>query len=383
MKKLCTTLFAVLSLGIVFAQQDTIPPKDTLANSQGINIGNVVTMSGHWFIAYRDGYSQSHADESTPSVRLHESGVVLKRSYFTLKKELSDIFSVRYTQDITIDTEGDDAGNVETRMKYLYLKVKPRIKSEVFTGLWLEGGMVHRPWLDYEQKINSYRVQDNMAIERNKLFNSADFGVTVGGNIGPKMDKKFLKEVNGAMTGKYFSYALGVYNGGGYSGSEKNVSKVFAGRFSVRPLANMLPELQFSTYFNMGKGNTEAEPDFNQLMGFAAWTGRNLTLTAQYHTGEGDFKGKYVQAEDKAQALKNQGYSFFGEYQFGSSPWALWARHDYFALEREKEDEIVRRYIGGLTYRVNKNIRLILNTEQTEKMGERDNVYELNLEVVF
>lgn len=383
MKKLCVTLLGVVSLWTLYAQQDSISKKDIQENSQGINIGNVVTMSGHWFIAYRDGYSQSHADESTPSVRLHESGVVLKRSYFTLKKELSDIFSVRYTQDITIDTEGDDAGNVETRMKYLYLKVKPRINSDVFTGLWLEGGMVHRPWLDYEQKINSYRVQDNMAIERNKLFNSADFGLTVGGNIGPKMDKKFLKEVNGAMPGKYFSYVLGIYNGGGYSGAEKNTDKVVAGRLSFRPLANQFPELQVSTYFNVGKGNTEEEPDFNQLMGFAAWTGRNLTLTAQYHTGKGDFKGKYVEKEDLTKSLKNHGYSFFGEYQFGKSPWALWARHDYFALEREEQEDIVRRYIGGLTYRVNKNIRLILNTEHTEKQGERDNVYELNLEVVF
>lgn len=384
MKKLTIVLMLVLSITSLFAQhQDSIQAKNRQAKAEGVSIGNFVTMSGHWFIAYRDGYSQTHADEAVPSVRTHESAVVLKRSYFTLKKKLNDVFSVRYTQDITIDTEGSDAGNVETRMKYLYLKVKPRINSKIFTGLWLEGGMVHRPWLDYEQKINSYRVQDNMAIERNKLFNSADFGLTVGGNIGPKMDKKFLKEVNGAMPGKYFSYALGVYNGGGYSGAEKNVSKVFAGRLSFRPLANTIPELQFSTYFNVGKGNTEQEPDFNQLMGFAAWTGRNLTLTAQYHTGEGDFKGKYVKAEDKTKSLKNHGYSFFGEYQFGKSPWAVWARHDYFALKREMQDDITRRYIGGITYRVNRNIRLILNTEQTELRGETDNVYELNLEIVF
>lgn len=383
MKKLRITLVFLLVGYWLFGQQDTISEKKNPEQAEGISIGNFVTMSGHWFIAYRDGYSQTHADEAAPSERIHKSSVVLKRSYFTLKKQLNDIFSVRYTQDITIDTEGDDAGNVETRMKYLYLKVKPRIHSEIFTDLWLEGGMVHRPWLDYEQKINSYRVQDNMAIERNKLFNSADFGLTIGGNIGPKMDKKFLREVNGAMKGKYFSYALGIYNGGGYSGAEKNTNKVIAGRFSFRPLANTIPELQMSTYFNVGRGNTEDAPHFNQWMGFAAWTGRNLTLTAQYHTGEGDFKGRYVKEQDKTKSLKNHGYSFFGEYKFGRSPWAVWARHDYFALDHESHEDITRRYIGGITYRVNKNIRLILNTEQAEERGERDNVYELNLEIVF
>lgn len=384
MKKLSIIATLFLCVNFLFAQQqDTIQTQKKQERAEGVSIGNFATMSGHWFIAYRDGYSQTHADETTPAIKIHNSGVVLKRSYFTLKKDLNDIFSVRYTQDITIDTEGSDAGNVETRMKYLYLKVKPRINSKIFTGLWLEGGMVHRPWLDYEQKINSYRVQDNMAIERNKLFNSADFGLTIGGNIGPKMDKKFLKEVNKSMPGKYFSYALGIYNGGGYSGAEKNTNKVIAGRFSVRPLSDVIPELQLSAYFNIGKGNTENQPDFNQLMGFVAWTGRNITLTAQYHTGEGDFKGKYVQTEDQTQSLKNHGYSFFGEYKFRTSPWAVWVRHDYFALERETLKDITRRYIGGVTYRVNKNIRLILNTEQTELKGEKDNVYELNLEVVF
>lgn len=379
MKNLIIMVFVLLCSSSVYGQQDTIGQKKSKKEQRGINIGNFVSMSGDWFIAYRD----NHYNDKSTNQRVHESSVVLKRSYFTLKKDLNDIFSVRYTQDITIDTEGDDAGNVETRMKYLYLKIKPKIHSKIFTNLWMEVGMVHRPWLEYEQKINSYRVQNNMAIERNKLFNSADFGLTIGGNIGPKMDKQFLKEVNRTMQGKYFSYALGVYNGGGYAGTEKNTSKVVAARFSVRPFANKLPELQLSSYFNTGKGNTIEEPDFNQWMGFAAWTGKQLTLTAQYHKGEGDFKGKYVQKNAKDKALKNHGYSFFGEYKFGKTPWAIWARHDYFALETEAEDAITRRYIGGITYRVNKNIRLILNTEQTKERGEKIKVYELNMEIVF
>ncbi len=384
MKKITITLF-ILCLGVLlYAQQDSIQQNAKKEQpTDGILIGNFVRMSGSWFIAYRDGYHQTHADENTPSIKEHSSGMKLKRSYFTLKKDLTDVFSVRYTQDITIDKEGSDAGNVETRMKYLYLKIKPRVNSKTFTGLWAEIGMVHRPWLDYEQKINSYRVQDNMAIERNKIFNSADFGVTIGGNIGPKMDKQFLHEVNGAMKGKYCSYALGIYNGGGYSGAENNTNKVLSGRLSVRPFANQFPEFQMSAYFNTGKGNTEAEPDFNQLLGFVAWTGRNLTLTAQYHTGKGDFKGKYVKNADDSEALKNHGYSFFGEYKFGKTPWALWGRHDYFALEREVKDDITRRYIGGISYRINKNIRVIANAEHTEHQGEKDNVYELNLEIVF
>ncbi|MGI9526430.1 MAG: hypothetical protein ACR2MS_04885 [Weeksellaceae bacterium] len=372
------------------ASQDTIIVRDnTLPVSKGsiqadekpqyINIGDVVKMSGHWFIAYRDGYAQTQADEITNSN--HVSSVFLKRSYFTLEKDLNETFSVRYTQDITVDTEGDDAGNVETRLKYLYVRAKPKLNIGWMTDLWMEGGMVHRPWLDYEQKINTYRAQDNMAIERNKIFNSADFGFTIGGNIGPKMDSKD-KHLNGAMKGKYLSYVFGIYNGGGYSGAEKNTNKVIAGRVSVRPFAERFPELQLSGYFNLGKGNSPYNPDFKQYLGFLAYTGKNLTLTGQYHTGVGDFRAKYVEENDPSKALENHGYSFFGEYKIGETPWAIWGRHDAFTVENGNNDEI-SRYIGGISYKYNKNIRLILDTEHTTQGDETDDVYELTLEVIF
>lgn len=341
-----------------------------------------VEMSGNWFISYRDGYQQIQADDQTiPNELIHSSRFMLKRSYFTLKKNLSKTTSVRYTQDLTVDTEGGDAGNVETRLKYLYVKVQPEIQSSSITGTWMEFGMVHRPWLDYEQKINSYRVQDNMAIERARLFNSADFGMVFGGNIGPKMDRKFLSEVNGAMPGKYFSYVIGLYNGGGYSGAEMNVNKVVAARISVRPLADLFPYLQLSGYANIGKGNTEASPEFNQFLGFVAYTGRRLTLTSQFHHGIGDFRGRYVFPDDPSHSLQNEGYSFFTEYKIPNTSVAMWGRYDHFQVETVTSE--TRRYIGGLAYRFNKNLRVVVNTEGTTIDGDTETVYEVNLEISF
>lgn len=368
----------LLFFGPTFSQDRT---KNGEEETQRINIANLLEMSGNWFIAYRDGVWQVQADESAPSSNTHNSSFVLKRSYFTLKKDLNDVFAVRYTMDLTIDKEGEDAGNVETRLKYLYLRAKPKLKSKVFTGNWIEAGMVHRPWLDYEQHINTYRVQDNMFIERNKIFNSGDFGITLQGNLGTKMDAEFLDNINGSMPGKYVSYSLGLYNGGGYSGAEQNNNKVVSGRVSVRPLANSFPELQLSGYFNTGKGNSEFSPDFNQVLGFLAYTGKQLTLTSQYHTGEGDFRALYLDSDDPSKALKNSGYSFFGEYKFGSTPFAIWARYDTFKVDGIDDD--IDRIIGGVTYRVNKWIRLVLNTEHTTTNNETEDVYELNLEISF
>ncbi len=70
------------------------------------------SISGQYFIAYLyNDQSDNHQ-------------FTLKRGYFTVNTKLSEQFSVRYTQDITLDQEGSDAGNVEMRLKFLYLKAK-------------------------------------------------------------------------------------------------------------------------------------------------------------------------------------------------------------------------------------------------------------------
>jgi len=201
------------------------------------------------------------------------------------------------------------------------------------------------------------------------------------GNIGPKMDKDFLQNVNNSMKGKYASYAIGIYNGGGYSGAELNNNKVIAGRLSFRPFANSFPELQFSTYFNTGRGNSEYSPDFNQVIGFAGYTGKQITLTAQFHTGEGDFRALYVDENDPSVALDNHGYSFFSEYKLKKTPFAIWGRYDIFEVDQIDND--TERIIAGLTYKVNDYIRLVGNTEITTQSDEKENILELNLEIVF
>jgi hypothetical protein len=277
------------------------------------DILNGVEMSGDWFLA--TDFSKSEGQE-------WENKFIIKRSYFTLEKEINGRFSIRYTQDIAIDKEGNDAGNVETRMKYLYLKIKPKWEGFI-SSPYFEIGMVHRPWITYEQKVNVYRVQGNMPSERNKLFNSAGFGILFGGNIGPKMNADYLKNVNGSMKGKFLSYAIGIYNGGGYASFEENSNKVFEGAIHFRPFSKTVPQIQLSQGFNIGKGNTPETPDFNQYIVLGGYFGKQFRISGQYQTGKGDFRGSYVEADDPNISLNNDGYSFFGEYIFKNVPIAL------------------------------------------------------------
>lgn len=373
-------LLSLLSTFYFNAQENK--EANTSKENQGINVGNLVNISGTWYVSYQYRYNELDSNNQN-FIESHNNEFLLKRGYITLKKDLNEVFSIRYTTDIIVDNEGGDKGNVEARLKYLYLKAKPKLNNGVFTDTWIAVGMVHTPWLDYEQKINTYRVQDRMFIERNRVLNSADFGIEVGGNIGGKMDKEFLDEVNAGMKGKWFSYELGIHNGGGYNNRELNNNKVFSARLSARPFANTLPELHFSGYYNTGKSNSEFSPRFNQFLGMLAYTSKHYNFTGQYYQGNGDFDARYVSENDPTQSLKNSGYSFFGEYKIHKSPFSVWGRYDSFTLDKIDEKEKTERIIGGVAYRLNKNLRIVVDTEFNKKNDVKNQIYELNLEISF
>lgn len=331
-----------------------------------------VSISGDWFIANRNSFDHNGNWENT---------FLLKRSYFTIKKNISPVYYIRYTQDLTIDKEGDDAGNVETRMKYLYLKIKPGFDNFI-TNPFLEIGMVHRPWITYEQNVNVYRVQGNMPMERNKLFNSAGFGFLFGGNIGPEMDKQYQRTVSNSMRGKYASFAVGAYNGGGYSAFENNSNKVVEGIINIRPLPEFVPQLQFTHSFNVGKGNTSVEPDFRQFLFHGGFVGESVIISGQYHFGKGDFKGALVDSSDVSRSLNNNGYSVFCEYKLHTWPLAAFIRYDYFSVDNASK-QITERQITGLKYTFYQNLSCVLSGEKTVHESVNYIVIDLNLHISF
>ena len=178
------------------------------------------------------------------------SKFVIKRGYISVDANINSFMSARITPDITQDSTGD----IKVRLKYAYAKFqKPSLGY--ITKPFVEVGVVHMPWLDYEEHINLYRMQDTMFMERNGLFNSADLGVMFGGNFGPQLPEDYRKAVNDHYAGRWGSFAVGVYNGGGYHASEKNEDKALEGRFTLRPLPDHLPGLQVSVFGVSGKGN--------------------------------------------------------------------------------------------------------------------------------
>lgn len=322
---------------------------------KGLKIGTTAYMS------YQDG----SANDSS-GAGLDFSKFVLKRGYIDIRKDVAPYLGFRITPDIHLDS----SGNSNVRMKYLHAAFK---KDELgFIGKpYVEFGMAHMPWLDFEENINRFRMQDTMFMERAGLFNSADIGVLVAGNFGEELPKEYRERVNPGQAGRWGSFGIGLYNGGGYHASEKNSNKVLEGRVSVRPLPDIVPGLQVSAFGISGKGNVEEtatvdEPDWEVLAGMVSYESPRLVVTGQYEEGTGNQRGTAVNASGVA--LDHDGYSFFTELRLDEAQkYSLFGRYDRFDPNTDDPAaDVTKRTIFGFAWQFIKNNYWVLDYDRLE-----------------
>lgn len=364
-------LILILLFSVLFAEDEQENTVDTS-----------VHISGQWFMAYRGNIPSEGGDFFG-----------LKRGYLTFKKNFNETFSVRYTQDITIDKEGDDAGNIELRFKYCYIKANlPEFLF--FKEPFVEVGLVHQPWIEFEQKINTYRVQGEMFVAKFDVTSSADFGVNVVALLGGKLDGETQKKVDSSLPGKYGSVSFGIYNGGGYHAPEMNNNKTVEGRLTLRPLPGFIPGLQFSYGFAAGQGNDTLNLKYNYHVGMISHETEKTTLTAQYYSGVGFHGG--------GSAKLNSGYSFFSEICVPFTPLTVFGRFDHFidgtnfgGAFAPPCDIQTNAYIAGIAWKFYRKNRLLFDIERKIVMAPQPPissylgvisdvmVAELALEIVF
>ncbi len=280
----------------------------------------------------------------------------ITRGYVTLKKKINNFLRARVTTDVHQDSTGD----YKVRLKYMYAELRPRDLGPL-TNIRAEIGQGHIPWLDFEEHVNPYRSQGTMAIERAGVFNSADVGISLRGNLGGRLEDPGALVGNTHYPGRYGSWHVGVYNGSGYHAPEKNNNKVIEGRITIRPLPEVLPGLQFSYLGIAGEGNTEYNGDFagyHVNLGMVSFQHPRFILTAQYFRTTGNAKGDWVKTDAAGNIvsdLETECYSFFGNLKLPLLNHRLnaFARYDHFDPDADGDisnDAAYEMYIGGLAY---------------------------------
>jgi len=335
---------------------------------EGLKIG------GLYYISFQNGEKYSGTKDETTSY----NQFVLKRGYIDIQKDITPYFMARATPDVTLDSTGD----FKVRLKYMYGKFHWQ-GNDFITKPYVEAGLAHIPWLDFEESVNPYRMQDTMFLERNNIMNSADVGVMFGADFGGQMSDEYKKNVSSAYAGKYGSMQVGLYNGGGYHASEKNQNKALEYRITVRPLPGVLPGLQLSYFGIDGKPNiTQPKPgpgvvypDWRLNEWMVSYQHQYFTLTGQWADGKNNQGGSAVwtYGPHMGDSLPWKGYSYFGEFRFPFSgsqngKWSVIARYDHFDPNDDEPNsttmkDVQKRTIFGVAWQFAKGNYFLLDYE--------------------
>lgn len=315
----------------------------------GLKIGGVVYFD--YSFGQKNGNATTYND------------LTLQRAYININKEITPWFKARLTPDIYSDA----TNGYLVRMKYAYADFLTPDMGHL-TDNDIRVGLGQLPWLDFEESLNGYRMQSTMFQDKRGLVTSSDAGLSVLGNIGGKLSKEQIAEVgNKSYAGKYGSYHIGLYNGGGYSKTtDSNQNKSIQGRLTVRPLPEMLPGVQL-TYFGVsGKGNTAAEPDWTNNTGFISYQQKYVTASAEYFSGKGNNSG--------SDQNNKSGYSFFGKVVLPMyEKVALFGRYDTLDTDMDStNDKKIDTTIAGASYRIHGDNYLVAAYETTKDHTKTD-----------
>jgi hypothetical protein len=328
MRTLITVLLTITVVASGLFAADDKDVSDLVKNLKGIKF------EGLLHLTYQAGQTSSGSNYN---------GFLVKRSYLTVKKTVNSWLSAR----VTLDSYQDNTGDMKVRVKYAYGDIMLP-SAGLITNFHTEVGLAHTTWLDFEESINRYRLQDKMFIERVGVLSSADFGLMLTGNFAGEVDKNYQSTVNKKNAGKYGSFAVGVYNGGGYNYPENNQNKVVQARITLRPMPNPLPGLQLSGQYITGKGNQggmaeSALPKWETVNGMLSYEQQYVTLTGQYVTGKGNYRGTW------ADSVTYSGYSVFAEGKLGAH-WRVIGRYDHFDPNTDVDDNGYNIVIAGAGY---------------------------------
>ncbi len=352
-----TTTAAALMLSVSMAAAQDVP-------------GSPARIGGTWFLTYQSGKSGGR----------QESHFLINRGYINIRKRLNDRIAGRITPDISVDREGDGEGDLEMRLKYCYVAVGiPELP--LLTDSVVEFGLVHRPWIDFEQHINRYRVQRGMFLDRSKVISSGDFGMGLFALLGERIDATHFDD---KFAGRWGSVAVGLYNGGGYHAIEQNNNKTLEGRLSLRPLPDVIPGLQVSYHGVRGKGNTAASPDFTIDMAGLTVEERRFVAAATVYSGTGNYRGDMLDASGDAADL--DGWSLFGELLFAERTYALFGRLSSFDDSGMTGLDAFKRLILGASWRIRGETKVVADYEagtRDDWSDAPDEVFQFSVEYNF
>jgi len=257
----------------------------------------------------------------------HQNSFDIKRAYINVIGRFSGGVYTRVTADIYTTPTGTGDSSRTYRIKYAYVQYTPTGSPLAF-----KIGEIHTPWLDWEEALWDYRMQGTMALERNGYISSAGFGAGIDGKWG-------ADKVNMQVT---------LTNDRFYSQGQGDQRKWGQARVSVRAMdtddSSRVGGLRVTGYADYG--NAVGGAQRHRWLGMVSYKSKQITLA-----GEG--------AITRDALVNGHVYSAFGVYKFTASKAAVLARVDIFHPQAGSTTDRQTRFIGGVSYQVSPNLRLL------------------------
>jgi hypothetical protein len=256
----------------------------------------------------------------------HFNNFDITRAYVNILGRFSGGVTTRITPDIQRVGAGDNS--LRLRLKYAFATYTPQGSPLTF-----KGGLIHTPWLDWEEALWDYRVQGAMAMDRAGYMSAADYGVGVDG-------KWMADKLN---------FQLVVVNGTFYSNTSTGQGKDAQARVSVRVLdtndSSRVGGLRITGYAGYGRAPAG---DRNRFLGMISYRTKEISLAAEAAATQ----------DGQLSATNGHVYSAFGVYKFPQSKAAVIARVDVTHAQAGVVDKRTR-YIAGVSYLLSPNWRLL------------------------
>ncbi|OLC06510.1 MAG: hypothetical protein AUH46_00200 [Gemmatimonadetes bacterium 13_1_40CM_70_15] len=269
----------------------------------------------------------------------HQNNFSVQRAYINVIGRFAGGVQTRVTADILPAPSAVSPTQTVVRLKYAYAAWTP-----TGSALSYKLGLLHTPWLDWEEALWDYRMQGTMALDRNGYATAADFGAGIDGKWKDDL-------VNGQVT---------VVNGEGYSGGPGDKRKDVQARVSVRVATtddnSRVGGLRLTGYAGVGKRTGGG--DRNRFVGMVSYRSKEFTLAGEFAAtkdtvspagGGPDATGRVI--------------SGFGVYHVPKSGVALIARVDVVDPNTSVSGDRMTRVIGGLSYQVSPNLRVLADVD--------------------
>lgn len=264
----------------------------------------------------------------------HQNNFDITRGYINVIGRFSNGIYTRVTVDLFSATSAANVtGSYVYRLKYAYAAWTPS-----GSPLTYKLGMLHTPWLDWEEALWDYRMQGTMAMDRYGYLSASDLGAGVDG-------KWASDKVNFQFT---------IVNGEGYHGGVGDQRKDAMARVSWRVFntddSSRVGGLRVTAYGQFGAPTTGGRR--NRFLGMVSYRAKQFTLAAEGAIARDSTAGPPLVPRKDAHI-----YSAFGVYHFPSSGVALIARVDELDVAVGANRQT--RFIAGASYQLNPQLRVL------------------------